>query len=145
MSNLFIPIVGGDYPKKIIPLIKSAKKNIDIVMYDWRWYGNNPAHVMQQVNIELVKAVNRGVTVRAVLNNSLIIPILQSVGIKARKLKQKRTLHNKMIIIDNEILIVGSHNLTKNAMAINMEFSIVVSIPQEVTRVSELFENIFVI
>jgi len=138
-----IPLIGNDYPTKVIPFIDNAKKNIDIIVYDWRWYPNNPAFNVQQFNASLVRAVNRGVLVRAVINTPQLLPILSEAGIKARCTRNKRTLHAKFLSIDNETIIIGSHNFTKNAFNFNLEVSILTEIPQGVTRFAELFENLY--
>lgn len=142
-TNMFTPIIGSDYSKKIIDLIDAATKNIDLVLYDWRWYQNQPGHPVQKVNNALVRAYLRGVQVRAVLNRTDLLPTLNSVGIKARCLKDKRTLHCKLVIFDSSVLVIGSHNLTRNAMSHNVEASIAVDIPQEVTRFTEFFNNLY--
>lgn len=138
-----IPLIGNDYPTKVIPFIDNAKANIDIIVYDWRWYPNNPSFNVQQFNSALVRAVSRGVVVRAVINTPQLLPILTSVGIKARCTRNKRTLHAKFISIDNETLVIGSHNFTKNAFNFNLEVSILTNIPDGITRFAELFENLY--
>jgi phosphatidylserine/phosphatidylglycerophosphate/cardiolipin synthase-like enzyme len=138
-----IPIIGSEYPKKIIPLIDEAKKNIDIVVYDWRWYPDEPGHAVQQFNAALVRAKARGVLVRAVINAPDLLPILTKCGIGARCTRDKRTLHAKFIIIDGEKLVIGSHNFTKNAFGSNVEVSIVTEIPAENIRFAALFENLY--
>lgn len=138
-----IPLIGKDYPIKVIPFIEKAKKNIDIIVYDWRWYANNPAFNVQQFNIALSNAVKRGVLVRAVVNSNDILPFLESAGIKARKTRNRRTLHAKFLCIDNETLIIGSHNFTKNAFNFNLEISVLVEIPDNITRFAEMFENLY--
>jgi len=138
-----IPIIGADFPKKVIPFIDNAKKNIDLVVYDWRWYDNQLSHPVQQFNLALVRAVKRGVIVRAVVNRPLLLNVLNSVGIKARILKDHRTLHSKLIIIDNSLLIIGSHNFTRNAFGANIETSVAVEIPENETRFTEFFNNVY--
>lgn len=138
-----IPLIGKDYPIKVIPFIDNAKKNINIIVYDWRWYPNNPSFNVQLFNLALIRAVNRGVLVRAVINSPQLLPILSSVGIKARCTRNKRTLHAKFLSIDDNTLVIGSHNFTKNAFNFNIEVSVLTEIPQEVTRFAELFENLY--
>lgn len=141
----FFPIVGSDYPSKVIPLINSAKKTVDIVMYDWRWYPNQPAHPVQRFNIAIVDAIKRGVTVRAIVNRAEILPMLIKVGVKARVTRDHRTLHAKLLFVDDSLLVIGSHNITRNAFTSNIEVSVAVSIPPESTRLQEFFSNLFVI
>ena len=141
--SIFLPIVGADFPKTVIPLLNSAQRNIDIISYDWRWYANQPGHPVQQFNIALVRARQRGVMVRVVLNSKELLPLLNSLGIDARPLSDKRTLHSKLILIDEKIVIIGSHNLTRNAFAHNIETSLVVDIPEGNDRFSQLFKNLW--
>ena len=136
-------VIGSDYPRKIIPLIDRAKKNIDIVVYDWRWYADQLAHPVQQFNMALVRAVQRGVVIRAVVNAHILVPTLTAVGIKVRQLKDRRTMHSKLLIIDGSTLVIGSHNFTRNAFASNIESSIIVTIPENVTRLHEFFNNLY--
>lgn len=138
-----IVLIGSEYPREIIKLIDGAKKNIDIVVYDWRWYEDQLAHPVQQFNMAIVRAVQRGVLVRAVINAHTILETLKSVGIKARQLGDKKTLHTKMIVIDNKQLVIGSHNFTRNAFTSNIETSIVVELPEEATRLQSFFNNLY--
>ena len=138
-----ITLIGADFGKQLIPLIDEAKKNIEIVSYDWRWYADQNGHPVQQFNMAIVRAVQRGVLVRAVLNSSDLLPLLTKLNIRARCMKDKRTLHAKMILIDGKTLVIGSHNITRNAFTHNVEVSVVVEIPPEVTRLAEFFENLY--
>ena len=138
-----IPLIGKDYPTKVIPYIDNAKSSIDIIVYDWRWYPNNPGFNVQQFNLALVRAVSRGVTVQAVINAPQLLPILTEAGIKARCTRNRRTLHAKFLCIDNKTLVIGSHNFTKNAFNFNLEVSILTEIPEGITRFEELFKNLY--
>ena len=126
-------------------MIEKARMCIDIVMYDWRWYGNKPGHTMQQFNTALVQAVHRGVRVRAVVNTGAHAIFLTTVGIKARTLKDRRTLHSKLVIIDESILIIGSHNLTSNAFYRNLESSVILELQPKPNRILEYFDNLYTI
>jgi phosphatidylserine/phosphatidylglycerophosphate/cardiolipin synthase-like enzyme len=136
-------IIGAEYATVVREAIAGAKQNIDIVCYDWRWYPGQPAHPVQRLNIELVNAVKRGVVVRAVMNNTHMVPMLQKLGIDARGLKDKRTLHAKMVLIDGRLLVLGSHNLTRNAFAHNIEASLAVELPESERRFHDFFQNLY--
>lgn len=136
-------LVGSDFGNAVIKLIDGAKRNIDIIVYDWRWYENDPGHIVQQFNLALIRAVRRGVQVRAILNAPEIIQKLNSVGIKARNLKDKRVLHSKMMLIDQKTLVIGSHNYTSNAFTRNLEMSIVTEYETVDNRAVIFFENLY--
>jgi phosphatidylserine/phosphatidylglycerophosphate/cardiolipin synthase-like enzyme len=136
-------VIGSDYPKKVIPLLDNAKKNVDIIVYDWRWYEDQLAHPVQQFNMAVVRAVQRGVIVRAVVNAHILVPVLTKVGVKVRQLSDRRTMHSKLIIIDNETIVIGSHNFTRNAFASNIEASVILDLPFNQTRFQEFFNNLY--
>ena len=136
-------LIGSDYPKKMIPLLDGAKKNIEIVVYDWRWYADQVGHPVQQFNMAIARAVNRGVIVRAVVNAHILVPVLTKVGVKVRQLKDRRTLHTKLVIIDSRTLVIGSHNFTRNAFTSNIETSIITEIPEGDERLASFFNNLY--
>lgn len=136
-------VIGSDYPKKLIPLLDNAKKNVDIVVYDWRWYADQLAHPVQQFNMAIVRAVQRGVIVRAVVNAHILLPVLTKVGVKVRQLPDRRTLHSKLILIDNKILVIGSHNFTRNAFTSNIETSVILDLPENESRFQSFFNNLY--
>ena len=138
-----ITLIGKDYPEKVIPLIDNAKISIDVVMYDWRWYANKPAHLTQQLNNALINATRRGIRVRAVVNSHDHAKFLASLGIKAKSLKDRRTMHSKVVIIDEKYLIIGSHNLTSNAFYRNLESSVILENPNGMPRILEYFKNLY--
>lgn len=144
MLEQFQPLIGSQYVKELVQHINNAKMSIDILMYDWRWYPDNPQHALSVLNSAFVRAVQRGVQVRAVVNSRQLVPPLLGVGIKAKTITSGRVLHSKLILIDGKTLVIGSHNLTRNACNTNLESSLVVSIPEGEQRFAQYFENIYV-
>ena len=65
-------IIGKEFPDKVIPLIDNAKYTIDIVVFDWRWYPQDPGASVQLFNQSIVRSVRRGVKVRAIANRNQI-------------------------------------------------------------------------
>lgn len=116
-------IIGKQFPKVVIPLIENAKSSIKVVVFDWRWYPNDPANPVQLFNQAIVRAVRRGVRVEAVANSEEIINTLKSVGCQAKKLLSKNLVHAKLMVIDEKIVIIGSHNYTQSAFSMNHEIS----------------------
>lgn len=121
------PIIGKEFPKKVIPLIDAAKRSIDIIVFDWRWYANDPGASVQLFNQAIVRAAKRGVRVRAVVNSDVILSTLLSVGILAKRVNIKNLLHVKLMIIDDEVVILGSHNYTQSAFNVNLELSVILA------------------
>lgn len=116
-------LIGKQYAKELISRINSANKNIYVFMYDWRWYKNDFACDMSQINQALVRAVRRGVKVNAILNSNEVIETLKSLGINAVKWNENKLMHAKAVIIDEWVSLVGSHNFSESAMGLNLEIS----------------------
>lgn len=136
-------IIGPEFPKKVIPLIENAKQNIDIVVFDWRWYPQDIGASIQIFNQKIIQKANRGVKVRAILNNMETARILSQNNVDARVKNFQRLLHTKLMIIDDKISILGSHNYTKNAFETNLECSIIIDDPNVTKHYKNYFENIW--
>jgi len=136
-------IIGKQFPQKVIPLIDAAKRSIDIVVFDWRWYPQDPGASVQLFNQALVRAVRRGVKIRAIANNDEIINTLKSVGIEAKKLLSKKLVHVKLMILDNQKVVVGSHNYTQSAFQMNFELSVLLDEPLNISDFFSFFNNLF--
>ena len=119
-------IIGKEFPKKVIPLIDAAKKQISIVVFDWRWYSDQPGNPVQLFNQSIIRARRRGVAVRALVNSISIVNILKDEGCNAKKLLSENLLHAKMILIDDDIAVVGSHNYSQSAFTTNFEVSVLI-------------------
>ena len=136
-------IISREYPKKVIPLIKSAKKGIDIIVFDWGWYPDEIGEPIQIFNNCIFNANRKGVKVRALVQKNLIKIILSKLGIDAKILHSNKLLHIKLMIIDRQIAILGSHNYTKNAFNINHEVSIIIRDETSISNLQTYFNNLF--
>lgn len=119
-------VIGKDYPKKVIPLIDNSKSSLYIIMYDWRWYENDFACLGHFFNMAIVRAIKRGVKINVVVNSDKILTVLKNIGCKVKKPCTTSLLHAKIIIVDSDTLVIGSHNLSNNAFNRNFEASIIV-------------------
>ena len=146
MTDLIISndiIIGIDYRKSILPIIDSAQSSIKILMYDWRWYEYDISCDVSLVNQSLISAHRRGVYVQAITNNDIAKNQLLKLGIDARQWNKSKAMHAKCIVIDDRICVLGSHNLTQNAMGLNIEVSCVLSDEQSAKKLSAYFDNLW--
>jgi len=135
-------IIGKQFPEKVIPLIEAAKDNIKIVVFDWRWYPNDPGNPVQLFNQSIVRAVRRGVKVEVVANCDAVVKTLQSVGVVAKKIISKNLVHAKLMIFDGRIVVVGSHNFTQSAFTMNHEISAVYDDPISASGFINFFDKL---
>jgi len=76
-------------------------------------------------------------------NSDDIIKILKEIGCEAKKIISKRLLHCKIMIIDDEIAITGSHNYTQSAFEMNYELSVILKGRENIDDIIKFFEHIF--
>ena len=146
-------IIGRKYPDEIMRAVKEARQSILILMYDWRWYANEPGARIQRFNQEILTAVRRGVRVVVRLNNAVnfeskmnvrnfVAQPLKAGGVDVKSVISKKTMHVKMVIVDEKNVFLGSHNLTKNAFELNHEISIFTDDTEAVTECIAFFKAI---
>ena len=136
-------LVGRDFPQKVVPLINEAKKSIDIIVYEWLWYPQEIGEQIQIFNHAIIRAKRRGVEVRVLVNRRLIKKILQEQGIEVKQVHSTKLLHIKLMIVDDKIAILGSHNYTKNAFNINFEMSVILRDTEAVRQTAVFFHNMY--
>ena len=137
-------LIGREYPDIVTDLIRQSKKYIKIVVYDWRWYPDQIGSKNQIFNYEIIRAKQRGVPVFVVINSRHLDRMLKEHDIEVKQLSTKRTIHVKLIIIDGEVVVIGSHNFTKNAFEINFEISAVIHDQEAVKKCEDFFNQLFV-
>ena len=146
--------IASQYPKAVVPLIDAAALSIDILMYLWKWYGHESAGGVQKLNLALVAAARRGVKVRALLNqetmghpitkiNGRTANLLQRYGVEVKFAPHGQVTHVKTMIIDDRILILGSHNYSKAAFSRNQEASIIVEGAEEIKPYCSYFQGLW--
>jgi len=136
-------VIGSEFAEKVIPFINESKTSIDIVVFDWRWYFANPSIRISAFNQAIVRAVKRGVAVRALTNSNDTIKTLNGLGVKAARIHSRRLLHCKFMLIDDRFLITGSHNYTQSAFEMNHELSLIVENEVGWPAIRQYFQNLF--
>ena len=133
-------IIGREFPQVLIPLIEEAQHSIEILVFDWRWYANEPNSNVQKFNNAILQASKRGVKVRALVNNNIMPTILQLEKLSVKRVGTKSMMHAKFIILDQKIMVSGSHNFSKNAFEFNHEVSLLVDDQDVIARARNYFE-----
>ena len=123
-----------DYYRSLINDLKNAKEKILVAMYSMIYDPDDPFDWANDLIRELVKAEERGVNVEVILEyrthngymdeNLEAYHYLREHGVDVRLDRDKDTDHMKLVVIDGEIIYVGSHNWTEAALYYNHETSI---------------------
>lgn len=137
-------VIGAQYGPLLIDMLDSAEYTVDIVMFQWKWYENEPAHPLQLVNQAIVRAHHRGVQVRAITAYQDIVDKLLEVGVMAKKYRHRGLLHSKLVVIDHVLVIQGSHNLTSSALRSNVESSMFVPCTHSAKTMTDFFNRLWV-
>lgn len=136
-------LLSSEFTERVIKLIDEASCSIYIFMFDWRWYKNDISCDVSRINQALVRAARRGVKVQTLLNYADLVDMLNGLGIVARRANVRKLLHAKSIVIDENIIILGSHNLSKEAMTANVEMSLVIADSDLAVRIINYFQTIW--
>lgn len=135
-------IIGREYPDVITKLTKEAKQSIKILMYDWRWYPTEQGSKIQKFNNEIIQSSRRGVDVNVLINSRSNFDYNVFEYFKIKRVNSSKVMHVKMLIFDSKYLVIGSHNLTKNAFSLNHEVSILSDDQEAIKRCEDFFNSL---
>lgn len=136
-------LIGDSYIKELITATESAQRSIDITAFDWRWYSNDFTKPVALFNQAIVRAVRRGVKVRAFLHAPVPSGDIAAQGVLVRHANMTSLMHAKMLFFDRSQLFIGSHNLTGNAQQRNLEVSVCTTDPILVEPLMRYFDSIW--
>ncbi|MEM1586270.1 MAG: phospholipase D family protein [Candidatus Bathyarchaeia archaeon] len=125
----------GGCAKAIIDLIGSANKSIHVLIYSF---------TLDFIGDALIEAYRRGVDVKVVFEEEQISEYseywrLRDAGVLVRNDTNPRAMHNKVMIVDSEIVVTGSYNWSKSAEEDNDENIIII----RSKSIAEKYERIF--
>jgi len=125
----------------LIKSIDEAQNEILMSLFSFK-AGKHKDSYPDQIASHLVQAVKRGVKVYIVLEtsdkpseelsmqNRKTGNFLQSRGVTVFYDSPRRTTHTKLIVIDQKLVLLGSHNFTQSALKYNNEISVLLKNPE---------------
>lgn len=141
-----------DYYYSLIDDLRNARKSISIAMYSMVYDPDDPLDWANDLIEELVYAEERGVNVTVLIEhkthwgyldrNLEAYDYLKSRGINAILDEEKDTDHVKLVIIDDEIVYVGSHNWSESALYYNREASVKIVCREIAEAFKRYFEDV---
>jgi phosphatidylserine/phosphatidylglycerophosphate/cardiolipin synthase-like enzyme len=138
-----LPIISQNFVDEVVPIINIAVQSIDIIVFQWRFYKRDLDNKVSRFNRAIADAVKRGVRVRCLVQQASAVNELKNMGCQARKLQTKRLLHAKLLIIDGNGIVLGSHNYTMHAFASNYEASVFFILDDKQNAFSKYFSNLW--
>ena len=147
-----IPLVDRNYFPTVLEKINSASERIDMAMFEFKFYENEENKVRLLADA-LIGARKRGVEIRVLLDksdwnpsiekdNKGMIEYLKKGGIEAKFDSGKKTLHVKLIIIDDSV-IIGSTNLGFSALERSNEASVLIRNKESAEYYRAYFEDLW--
>lgn len=138
-----VSIIANQFPRVVIPLVESALQSINIIVFDWRWYPTINGSEVSKFNQAICEAAKRGVEVKCLVNNIAVRDRLLAAGCQAKVLHSRKLLHTKMLLVDGDRLVIGSHNYTQSAFGSNEEASVLVKMSERDNDFLKYFNNLW--
>lgn len=136
-------VAGNEFAAVVAGIVKDTRRCLDIVVFDWRWFPFTRGPHITAFNQAIQEALQRGIKIRCIAQQKGLIDDLRKMGIDARKIYHRGLMHTKLIISDNEIVVLGSHNLTQAAFASNFELSVVLDLHDAAADFTRYFNQLY--
>lgn len=136
-------IIGKQFVPAVLPLLEAARESVKIIVYDWRLRMNDPLHPVSVFTSALVRAAERGVEVRALVSNEMVRRELMQYGLKVKMLYNEKLVHAKVLLVDDRLAVVGSHNYSQSAFTMNLEVSLAVDLLSQENELTAYFNRLW--
>jgi phosphatidylserine/phosphatidylglycerophosphate/cardiolipin synthase-like enzyme len=130
-----------EYFPTLLKLIDEAKSEIIMSFFLFK-AGVHKNSYPDRILAHLAKSAQKGVRILVILENSgdqdrnldadnrRTKQLLEAKGVEVYFDSPRKTMHNKLIVIDQRLVLLGSHNLTQAALKYNNEISILINRPE---------------
>lgn len=154
IGGLITPLPGQTFYNELNEAIKQTKNKIDIMQYQWNFYPGKKENRVQIINQTLIYKLRQGIKCRILMNREGRGQHLTAINMKASRylseagaiIKMGRInpiTHAKLWIIDDDISILGSHNLSNRAFTVNNEVSVIIKSRPVANEYRRYFEAIW--
>jgi phosphatidylserine/phosphatidylglycerophosphate/cardiolipin synthase-like enzyme len=147
-------LIARQYILRVPTILEEAKDSIRVVQFVMQLKGKSAKMSSRELGIKLAAKVRDGVRVKAILNtagggwrapslNRQAAEWLQERGVEVRTLGGSRTCHAKLLVVDERIAIIGSHNWTPYALDRNFEVSVLIRNPVLAGQLAAHFDTLW--
>ena len=123
-------LVDQNYSAEVLDLIQNANKSIYAAEFEIKWYEKWPNSNPNLFLEALVDAHKRGVEVHLIADQFYSTPeamdYLLENGVDAKWDSEGKTMHAKFLVIDGEIVVVGSTNWSHYSTTKNHEANAII-------------------
>jgi phosphatidylserine/phosphatidylglycerophosphate/cardiolipin synthase-like enzyme len=117
--------------------LKKTKYSLDIIMYQWKWDKWEPLSLANKLTQTVIDLSRSGIKVRVLLNrdspNSRLTVVnnetkkqLENAGCAVKMGFASIATHAKMWLLDDDVVCLGSHNISKRSLSSNVECSVLI-------------------
>ena len=129
----------GECEAKVIEWIGKANYKLHILIYSF---------TLDSVGDALVDAQDRGIEVKAVFEKSQISQYseywkLRNAGVPVRNDTNSNSMHHKVMIVDDAVVLTGSFNWSQNGQENNNENLVIIDDENVAFNYSKEFQNIW--
>jgi len=146
LDNQFLGIANA--------LIQEAKDEICIATFKLEINDRPRGRRLTEFFDKLIERIKQGIKVRVLFNwhedrrsvaktNEYACRTLKNAGADVRYLQANRCCHAKIILIDKQKAVIGSHNLSVRSVDNNFEISYLVPDPESINQLSSIFDKSF--
>ncbi|KAB2924161.1 MAG: hypothetical protein F9K25_17915 [Candidatus Contendobacter sp.] len=132
-------LTGDDWGPWLVNTLNAAEQSIFLSLYMLSPHWRVPTRFKLDLLDTLARCARRGLQCRGILASSETInsrspfnqgaaAILITAGWRIRGMRQ-RLLHEKTLLIDRRMVIIGSHNISKASLTTNHDTSIAITSP----------------
>lgn len=141
-----------EYADALLHGIREARASIICSFYLFK-IGDGMNNLPRRIAEELIRARKRGVTVTVILektgkdndtldaDNRRTASLLAQDGVTVHFDSPRVTTHNKVVVIDNRHIYLGSHNITQAALKYNNELSVRIESPELASEILSYLER----
>jgi len=134
------PLMNKEFFPALLKAIDEAKKEIFIAIFSFKTGVHSNSYPDQLLD-HLARAVERGVQVKVILEDSgdrhdnlsrqnfKTKTLLEKKGVKVYMDLPNKTTHTKLVVVDQRLVFIGSHNFTTSAFKHNNEVSVLIEKP----------------
>lgn len=132
-------------------LIDGATREILVSQFKIDSCGISGKSLVSQLLMTLTSKAEKGVKVKILLdcilplkgrsaNNAFIALWLKKRNVDVRYLAHNRCQHSKMLAVDGEHVVIGSHNWTVNSLTRNSEISLYLTDIETIRQAKDMYE-----
>ena len=136
-----------DYFDRVFELIDSADESIHLAMFEIKYYEKYPDSEVNQLVEKLIEKNSEGVDVKIIVDQFLTderaVEILKKSGVDIRWDSTSVTTHNKLMIVDGRVVLIGSTNWSYYSLSKNHESNVIFHDEESAGKFERYFEELW--